>query len=99
MRPLSAVLLAISLAASACGASSTAADAPAIPRGSADAGDAAPAEADDMASVDDEEDPATEENLFPDIAVLDVQTGDSVNLAAQLGGGDTPVLLWFWAPH
>jgi hypothetical protein len=52
-----------------------------------------------MASVDDEEDPATEENLFPDIAVLDVQTGDSVNLAAQLGGGDTPVLLWFWAPH
>ena len=38
-------------------------------------------------------------NLFPDIDVLDVADGSTVNLAAALGGFDRPTLLWFWAPH
>lgn len=42
---------------------------------------------------------ATSGHLFPDVETLDVATGASVNLATELAGGDTPVLLWFWAPH
>ena len=42
---------------------------------------------------------AVAENLFPDIEVLSIADGSSVNLATELGGGDLPVLLWFWAPH
>ncbi len=38
-------------------------------------------------------------NLFPDIDVLDIANGSTVNLAAALGGFDKPTLLWFWAPH
>lgn len=44
-------------------------------------------------------DAAPAENLFPDVDVLDIPTGETVNLKAELAGGDTPVLLWFWAPH
>lgn len=44
-------------------------------------------------------DPIPTENVFADIDVLDVYTGEWVNLEAELAGGDTPVLLWFWAPH
>jgi hypothetical protein len=39
------------------------------------------------------------ENLFPDIDVVEVSTGASLNLKQELSGGDRPVLLWFWAPH
>ncbi len=39
------------------------------------------------------------ENLFPDLEVVDLADGETINLAAELGGGDRPVLLWFWAPH
>ncbi|MGI9613633.1 MAG: hypothetical protein ACR2QO_12025 [Acidimicrobiales bacterium] len=42
--------------------------------------------------------PATE-NLFPDVDVVNIVDGSTVNLAQELGGGDLPVLLWFWAPH
>ncbi len=38
-------------------------------------------------------------NLFPDLDVVSVATGESLNLKAELSGGDLPVLLWFWAPH
>ncbi len=39
------------------------------------------------------------QNLFPMIEVADATTGDPIDLADELGGGDLPVLLWFWAPH
>ena len=39
------------------------------------------------------------ENLFPDVDVVNIADGSSVNLAAELGGGDKATLLWFWAPH
>lgn len=48
------------------------------------------------------EDPASEEsgeNLFPDIDVVNIADGSTLNLAAELGGADRPTLLWFWAPH
>ena len=45
------------------------------------------------------DDGAAAENLFPDVEVVNVSDGSALNLAAELGGGDTPVLLWFWAPH
>ncbi len=42
---------------------------------------------------------STADNVFPNLDVLDIATGSTVNLSAELAGGDTPVLLWFWAPH
>ena len=45
-----------------------------------------------------EETAAPAENLFPDVDVVNVVDGSTVNLTS-LGGGDLPVLLWFWAPH
>lgn len=38
-------------------------------------------------------------SLFPDVAVTDLANQAEINLAQTLAGGDTPVLLWFWAPH
>ncbi|MCP5026688.1 MAG: hypothetical protein GY929_10435 [Actinomycetia bacterium] len=37
-------------------------------------------------------------NLFPDVEVIEIATGEPVNLRS-LGAVDRPVLLWFWAPH
>ncbi len=42
---------------------------------------------------------AVSENVFPDIDVVEITTGGSLNLKQELAGGDRPVLLWFWAPH
>lgn len=42
---------------------------------------------------------APTEHLFPSIDVVSVHTGETMNLADELAGGDRPVLLWFWAPH
>ena len=38
-------------------------------------------------------------NLFPDIDVLNIADGATLNLASELGGGDAATLLWFFAPH
>ncbi len=38
-------------------------------------------------------------NLFPDLDVVNVADGNTVNLASELGGGERATLLWFWAPH
>lgn len=44
--------------------------------------------------------PAEDDNhLFPDVSTVNVKSGDTINLAAELAGGDTPVLFWFFAPH
>ncbi|MEX2586700.1 MAG: hypothetical protein WD602_01730 [Actinomycetota bacterium] len=37
-------------------------------------------------------------NVLPEVAVLDVDTGDTVNLGS-LVPAPRPILLWFWAPH
>jgi len=105
------VSMAVGLVAAACGGSAdtategsndsgtepaaTESTAPATqePTTSAD-GDNAPADADGGA----EETAAPAENLFPDVDVTNVVDGSAVNLTS-LGGGDRPVLLWFWAPH
>lgn len=36
--------------------------------------------------------------MLPSIDVLNVNTGQTVNLAS-LSGGDKPILFWAWAPH
>jgi hypothetical protein len=54
---------------------------------------------DDATEGDAADDVAATENLFPDIDVVNIVDGSTVNLAQELGGGDKPVLLWFWAPH
>jgi hypothetical protein len=36
---------------------------------------------------------------FPELTTVNIADGSTVNLADQLAGGDTPVLLWFFAPH
>ncbi len=56
---------------------------------------------DEGASADDDsaDDDAPVENFFPDLEVVDIADGSTLNLADELGGGDRPVLLWFWAPH
>ena len=60
----------------------------------------APAGSDDAAGgAGDAPEAVVGANLLPSVDVVDVATGDTFNLADQLGGGDTPILLWFWAPH
>ena len=39
------------------------------------------------------------EHFFPNVDVVTVADGGPANVADLLAGGDTPVLLWFWAPH
>ncbi len=36
---------------------------------------------------------------FPALNVANVSNGDTVNLQQELSGGDSPILLWFYAPH
>ncbi|MCP3854068.1 MAG: hypothetical protein GY745_09400 [Actinomycetia bacterium] len=37
-------------------------------------------------------------NLFPDVDVIEIATGETINLLSLIAI-DQPVLLWFWAPH
>jgi len=101
-----ALLLALSLAAAACGsgdASSSAAPtlAPSSDSSADESGATEAAAPDDSAEAGGADASAAEPavNLFPDIDVLSVTDGSSVNLAAELGGSDKATLLWFWAPH
>lgn len=41
---------------------------------------------------------AASESDLPDVDVVDVVTGATVNVSA-LAPGDKPLLVWFWAPH
>lgn len=41
---------------------------------------------------------APDGNVVPELAVLDVATGDSVDLGGLIPA-ERPILLWFWAPH
>jgi len=51
------------------------------------------------AAVEEPGSAATELGEFPDVTVTEVAAGTSVNLRQQLSGGDSPILLWFYAPH
>lgn len=42
--------------------------------------------------------PSNGANKFPDLQVTNVVTGDKFHLKSTLGGGNTPVLFWFWSP-
>ena len=100
-----ALLLALSLAAAACGSGDAGSAAPTLaPSSDSSADDSSATEtaaADDSAAAGGADASAAEPavNLFPDIDVLSVTDGSSVNLAAELGGSDKATLLWFWAPH
>lgn len=43
--------------------------------------------------------PVDDNHSFPDLNTVNIADGSSLNLAQQLAGGDTPVMLWFFAPH
>ncbi len=45
------------------------------------------------------EGPQADEHVFPDLETVNIVDGSTINLADQLAGGDTPILLWFFAPH
>lgn len=101
------MLLALSIGAAACGSteSSTAptlatsvTTAPAATSAFAPPADEPPAdESSTESSTTETTAPAV--NLFPDIDVLNIADGATVNLATELGGGDKATLLWFFAPH
>jgi len=40
----------------------------------------------------------TYDSVLPDVNVLRVSTGETVNLAS-LAPASTPLIIWFWAPH
>ncbi len=102
----------IGLLASACGAETTT-TVDAAPASDQTAGDAAPASepvgpaepaADESAETTEEASAADEpaavtQHLFPDLDTVNIVDGSTINLAAELAGGDKPILLWFWAPH
>ena len=79
-------------AAAPSGESTTAEEAEAAPPDSDGSGEAE-VDADAAAPVE------ADDHLFPDLDTVNIVDGSTVNLADQLAGGDTPVLLWFWAPH
>lgn len=37
-------------------------------------------------------------NSFPSVQVIDIASGNSVNMSSRLAGDGRPVLLWFWSP-
>lgn len=102
---LVAVLLALSIGAAACGSTASSTAPTLAPRTTSAATDEV--SPDDGASGDDAatESAAQDEvaspvvNLFPDIDVLNIADGATVNLASELGGADKATLLWFFAPH
>lgn len=107
-----AMLLALSIGAAACGATETsttptlATQAPStvVEESSAfappaDEPEEVEADEPDAAAADEAETTAPAVNLFPDIDVLNIADGGTLNLAAELGGGDQATLLWFFAPH
>jgi hypothetical protein len=106
------VLLTVALGAAACGSASTetsgaSTEAPASEPSSTqpespeapESGDGASADPNENSTGGDDASDAAVENLFPDVDVVNIADGSTVNLADELGGGDRPVLLWFWAPH
>lgn len=112
-RPIGAsgAVLAVALLAAACGSGSTDTTASDVAETSSaestesttaspstESTEQADAEPDQAGSESEGSAPAVEHS-FPDLQTVNIVDGSTVNLADELGGGDTPVLLWFWAPH
>ncbi|MEL6981638.1 MAG: hypothetical protein AAFO29_04355 [Actinomycetota bacterium] len=110
----SGAALALALVAAACSSGSTDTTATGSETAStaAETTEAAPAtsestESTESAASDDSAEPEAEvegptpaiEHSFPDLDTVTIGDGATVNLADELAGGDTPVLLWFFAPH
>jgi len=99
-----ASLLALSIGAAACGSTETsstptlATQEPAATEAPTTTGAPAAEVTNETAEEAVEEEEAVV-NLFPDINVLNIADGATVNLAAELGGADKATLLWFFAPH
>lgn len=97
-----ALSLVVALIAAACGSSPPEASSPTAatsPTSATSSGSSSTISSNPSSDTATSADSAASENLFPDIDVAVVGTGDTVNLKQELAGGDTPVLLWFWAPH
>ena len=73
----------VALAAAACGSD----DATAVTEPASTGTDAAASDA-----------PASAAGDVPALDMIDVYTGETVNLQS-VAGSQTPLLLWFWAPH
>jgi len=105
-RPAVATVLAAALLAAACGsgdgsdADVTAADEPTT-EASASSEEPTTDEpsAEDAPAEEAEEAADVGPHLFPELTTVNVADGSTLNLATELAGGDTPVLLWFYAPH
>jgi hypothetical protein len=110
-RPIGAagVVVAIALLGAACGSGSADLDTAATTGSSvetapADATTEGPAPTAEpsttgQAAAEPEGPQPVPDHAFPDLDTVDIADGSTVNLADRLAGGDTPVLLWFWAPH
>lgn len=106
---LVATATSLALVVAACGGGTQAVDntGTSQPAASASESDSTSAPADETTMADEpsaeaNEGPSEEvgaEHLFPDSEVIRVADGSATSLAAELAGGDRPVLLWFWAPH
>ena len=104
---VAAIAVTIGLIAAACGSDPAPIDASAgepvaateQSTAGSDSQDSAPA-ADAAEAEPEVEGPAVAaDHLFPDLSTVNIADGSTLNLAQQLAGGDTPVLLWFFAPH
>ena len=73
----------VALTAAACGADDAATNAEPASTGT------------DVAASDA---PASPSGDVPDLNMVSVYTGETVNLQS-LVSGETPLLFWFWAPH
>ena len=101
--------MALSLVAAACGSEADSVDvvsegtAPETSTESSDGTQAPTTETDGpvVSSQDEDDETAApvENHRFPDLNTVNIVDGATLNLAEELAGGDTPVLLWFWAPH
>lgn len=59
-----------------------------------------PASDDPVAEADEPTaDPGATLANYPQVDVIDLGSGDTVDFAEQVAGGSLPTLIWFWAPH
>lgn len=97
------MLLALALVGAACGSGDAGLDAAATDAASSGTAVSEPVtnstDGSSTPAAETEDQPVASAHLFPDLETVNVVGGATVNLADQLAGGDTPVLLWFWAPH
>ena len=94
---------ALALTAAACGSSGadTTAAAPTVTASETSDAEAPVTDAGADTDTDEPSSDAAVPDLsnYPALAVTDVSSGETVELASVIAASETPVLLWFWAPH